>query len=134
MIDGNEQCGGGGSATIDGLISGDVDQQTGVSDIAVSATVDFIGCVIPGDLVTYTLAGAPDVDISADIDITEGGASIAITTNGGIAYSASDGRSGTCSIDLDINASASQGTGVNEVLTGSACGVPAGQLDISLFD
>lgn len=134
LIDGTAECSGGGIITIDGLITGEVDEQSGTADLAANATADFDACVVPGETVTLTLNGAPDIDISADMDVTQQALSITIDSDGAVAFSTSDGRSGTCAIDLRVAASASEVAGVSEVVTGSACGSNASQLDISLFD
>jgi hypothetical protein len=130
-IGGNQDC-FTGLASISGLITGDVDQNAETADLSASATVDFDACVVPGEVVSFTLDGAPDVDLSADIDISPDVISITLNLDGAVAYAATDNRSGTCAIDLTIVGSASS-AGVTESMTGSACGTPASQLDVSLF-
>lgn len=128
-----DACTGGGLATIDGLITGDVDEAAGTADISLTATADFNQCVVPTQSVSLTLNGDPDVGLSADIDITDVAISVVIDLDGGVSYVSSDGRAGTCAMDLTITANAGS-TGVSEVISGSACGTSGSELDIALFD
>lgn len=132
-IDGVTECLGGGSASVTGLITGDVDQEAETADISVSATADLVACVVPGEATTFTLNGDPDVDLSAEITITPTAISIDISTDGDVAFSTNDGRSGSCSLNFGVSASATQ-AGVIQNLTGTVCGISASSLDIALFD
>jgi hypothetical protein len=133
VIAGQDECFGGGSTSISGLITGDVDQQAGTAVLSAEADVDFINCVVPTETVAFTLNGAPDVHLSADIDISETAITIDIAMEGDVAFVGSDGRSGTCAIDLSVAAGASS-SGVNQTLLGSACGTSASNFDVVLFD
>lgn len=133
QIDATDTCLGGGQTTVDGIITGDVDQAAGTADITATATVDFVNCVVPGETVTFTVNGDPDVGIVGDIVITDQAITIDIDASGGVAFETSDGRSGTCGMDITISANASQ-AGLEQTLTGSACGQNASQFDLVLFD
>lgn len=133
QIDGVGECQGGGSASVSGLITGDVDQQAETADISVAATADFAGCVVPGETVTFTLNGDPDVAISADIAITSTSVSIDINADGAVAFVTDDGRSGSCTLDFGVSGSATSSGGI-ETHTGTVCGLPVSQLDVALFD
>lgn len=133
VIESQDECFGGGSTTVDGLITGDVDEQAGTAVISAEADVDFINCVVPTETVAFTLNGDPDVHLSADIDISETAITIDIAMAGDVAFVGSDGRSGTCAIDLSVAAGASP-NGVNQTLLGSACGTSANNFDVQLFD
>ena len=115
------------------IIAGDVDEQAGTGDITVNADVDFVGCIVPTETVNFTLSGDPDVALSADIVITDQSITIDITAEGAVAFVGSDGRTGTCGIDLSLGAVASA-VGVTQTLTGSACGADASNFDVVLFD
>lgn len=133
-ISGTNECFGGGFSTIQGLITGDVDEETGDADIDVNATVDFTTCIVPAsETVAYTLDGAPDIDVIADIVIAGQLVSIDIDFDGAVDFLTSDGRTGTCALDLTVSASADE-AGVSESASGSVCGVSANQLQITLFD
>jgi hypothetical protein len=123
-----------GAATMTGLITGDVDQEDGTADLDMDATMDFVNCMVFGEDVVLTLDGNPDVEISADIIITESLITLSIDTEGSVAFTTSDDREGTCGVNLTISASASEAGGVVETLSGSVCGVNASGLDISLFE
>ena len=127
-----ETCFPTGTATIDGLITGDVDNTAGTADIDLNATIDFVGCVYPGETVVFTLNGSPDVDLMANFIVTETSLSAMISIDGAVAYATDDGKTGTCAMDLTITASASA-AGVVEGLAGTACGVNSSALDLSLF-
>jgi hypothetical protein len=133
QIDASDQCGGGGLASIVGTITGDVDQQAGTGDINIAATVDFDDCIVPGETVSFTVNGNPDIGMTADISITQTAITIDIGANGGVSYVTSDGRSGSCSMDLAVAASSSS-AGISQSLTGTACGQNANTFNVLLFD
>lgn len=126
-------CAGGGLTSVNGAITGDVDETANTADITASATVDFTGCVVPGETISYTLNGNPDVGLTADIAITQTSISIDIGVDGAVSYETTDGRSGSCALDLTVAASQSA-LGFSQTLGGTACGASAGQFDIVLFD
>jgi hypothetical protein len=133
-INSTNPCPAGGSSSVQGLITGDVDEETGEADIDVSVTVDFNACNVPtSETVVFTLNGAPDVGVGADIVIMDQLVSIDVDFAGAVGFLTSDGRTGTCGLDFTISASASE-AGVSQGVTGSACGIDASGFEISLFD
>lgn len=134
VIDGQIQCDlPGGTATAVGLITGDVDPVAETADIMVSATVDAVNCAHVGETSTITLDGDPDVGLGGEISITPVSIDITIDVDGGFSFTTDDGRTGTCPMDFTVTASSSEG-GLSEVISGTACGVNAAQLQVSLFD
>lgn len=132
VISGQMECDGSGFASLQGLITGDVDDPAGTADITATATATFVDCVHIGETSTLTIQGNPNIGIMADIVITEATIDITIEIDGGLSYTATDGRTGTCAMDLTVTASASS-AGVVEGLTGSACGINGSSIDVSLF-
>jgi hypothetical protein len=132
-IDEVDECAVGGSGTLVGTISGDVDQQANTADLNIMATADFIGCrFYISELNIITLDGQPDVDFDADLMIDEeaDNETDIVDVSGAVAYTVTDGRSGTCAIDAVVTIT-SMGTSADEVTaTGSVCGANAANLQI----
>ena len=133
QVGGVTECEGGGSASVEGLITGDVDQEAGTAALSMTATADFAGCVVPGETTTFTLNGDPDIGLTSDLNISPSAISIDIDTDGYVAFETDDGRSGSCRLNFGVSASATS-SGIQETLSGTVCGVNASSLDVSLFN
>ncbi len=131
QIDEGAACLKGGTGSIVGTISGDVDQEAGSADLSVDATADFDGCGV-GEAQTITLDGNPDVGISADVLFSPTASSIDLDAQGNVSYSTSDGRNGTCAVDMSVAVSAGE-TGADQTLSGTVCGVDASTFDLQLI-
>lgn len=107
------QCPGGGSVTV----SGDVDGGSTSASFNIVETIS--GCMITEDGVVFTVNGDPNITISGDISFDQSLENLDVDMDmiGGFGYSADDGRSGTCAVDVSISL-----TGTNASVTGNVCG------------
>lgn len=130
---GTDSCDLGGSTSVSGTVTGDVDTVTSVGEAVLEATVDFTDCVVAGETTTFTIQGDPEIGVRAEFDFTEDGLGIGIDVQGGFAFVTGDDRSGTCALDLNVTIGVS-GLTFTESVSGSVCGVNASGLDTELFD
>ena len=72
-----------GTVELSGSMSGTVDDATGDTDVAMSATWDPHGCVVSDEVNTFTVDGAPQVTVTFDMTSTQDGFSISGTETGG---------------------------------------------------
>ena len=129
----SDPCDAGGTALVSGTAQGDVDDETGVGDVTIDATVDFTNCEVEGAEVTYTLQGDPELGIVAEFELGAESITLRIEVGGGFAFATDDEREGTCAVDFNVTITASETT-FTETLTGSVCGVNASSLETELFD
>jgi hypothetical protein len=130
LIDADEDCEAGGTRTLDGTISGDVDEQAQTADLNVMARADFVGCrFYISELNIITVDGQPDVLFDADllIDEAQDNETDVVDVSGTVAFSITDGRSGTCVIDALVTIT-SIGTSEEVTASGSVCGANAAGL------
>lgn len=73
--------------------------------------------------ITFTLDGAPDVEMTIELSIsTEFLFEISGTVDGTVRWATGDGRSGTCALDVDLD-TVNDASGLPTItLTGRACG------------
>jgi len=132
-IDVTEDCDVGGTGTLDGTISGDVDTVAEIFDLHVTATADFFGCrFYVSEINIITIDGQPDIDFDADLLINESDdlETDVVDVSGAVAFTMTDGRSGTCAIDAVVTINS---TGTSEVwsATGTVCGANASSLIVN---
>lgn len=117
-------CQFGGIVTLEGTIEGDLDQETGAGTMDLSLTQVHDDCGVRSESGTdFTLNGNPNTSMDLGIDMTEtGDFTMTGTFGGGIAW-LTGGRSGTCTIDLTIDASGNFETeGFSGSVSGTVCG------------
>jgi len=131
-IDATEPCDAGGTGTLTGTISGDIDAEAGTADLNILATADFSGCrIYISEVNMITIDGQPDVEFDADLLIndTADTETDVVDVSGAVAFTTTDGRSGTCSIDAVVTIM-STATTDSWSATGTVCGVNAASLVI----
>lgn len=121
----------GGAVEVDAELSGTVDGETGRLETAMTVVQTHRACVAEGgDTGTlFTLDGAPAVTVSMDLesDAQSGDYEVEASFVGAVSWS-TDGRSGTCSMDLDVDTSGNNVTGTGtSTVTGSICGITVSQ-------
>lgn len=118
-------CQFGGVVTIEATIEGDLDQETGAGTMDLTLTQVHDDCGVRSDSGTdFTLNGNPETGMDLGFDMTEAGDfTMAGSFGGGIAW-LTGGRSGTCTIDLSIDAS---GNFETETFSGNASGTVCGR-------
>jgi hypothetical protein len=99
------QCPGGGSVTVAGTTRGETDRATRSLSLETNATRTENACAIPARRAggaTLTVTGNPNVAIRAVHKVVNGEPSgpQTVTQKGAFKWSSSDGRSGSCSVDL----------------------------------
>lgn len=111
-------CPAGGTMTLSGTVSGNVDRATRSGSITVSHTLALDDCARTRGDVTVTVNTDPPITFAGTVTIDAGQRSGEFTKTGTFLWETSDGRSGSCEINLKIVRNA-DGTGS---VTGTACG------------
>lgn len=117
-------CQFGGIVTLEGRLEGDLDQETGAGTMDLSLTQVHDDCGVRSESGTdFTLNGNPETSMDLGFEMTEAGDfTMAGSFGGGIAW-LTGGRSGTCTIDLSIDASGNVETeGFSGSVSGTVCG------------
>ena len=113
-----------GTVQVSGSISGTVDDVTSAVDITTDVSWDPNGCVISDDTNTLTVDGAPEIKLVLDMTSTENTLTMNGTETGGFSFTVSDGRSGSCSLDVTFTI-ATDATGIDASVSGTICGLEA---------
>ena len=127
----------GGTVTVNNLqaeFMGDPDSDKDVS-VSLSMTMIHSDCVVtPEDTgLALTLNGAPNLAISLALSIMgDLGFALSGEVDGTVRWATDDGRSGSCRIDLDIEAEIGP-SGFTSTLTGQACGARFTESDAGMF-
>ena len=127
----------GGTVTVNNLqaeFMGDPDSDEDVS-VSLSMTMIHSDCVVtPEDTgLALTLNGAPNLAISLALSIMgDLGFALSGEVDGTVRWATDDGRSGSCRIDLDIEAEIGP-SGFTSTLTGQACGARFTESDAGMF-
>ena len=114
-----------GSIAVSGSITGSADVETFISDLTTTVSWDPNACVVGQGTNTFTLDGAPGVELVLHLTSTQVALTLTGTETGGFSYTSSDGRSGTCALDVTFSI-ATTPTGVERIVTGTICGLEAG--------
>ena len=111
--------GGSGTVQITGSLSGTIDDQTGEGTLALDFTQTMNACVFETAAGLFTVSGDPNIRMSGDMSWNAEGPTGESTFGykGGFAWSDSEGRSGTCGIDVSIAWSATSAS-----FSGKICG------------
>ena len=115
-FDQSAACPNGGSISVSGSISGDIDEQTSAGNLQMDITQGINGCVVVYDGDSFTVNGDPNITYQGDIEFSQTAISGTFDMEGGFSYEASDGRRGGCGIRLSVNFS-------NQSASGQICGL-----------
>jgi hypothetical protein len=126
-VDVSTQCALGGGIALSGSVKGTVNDETYASNLVMEVGVGFDACGVPSDEVTLTVDG--DVDFYAAVVIGEGSFSTEGWQRGGFDFTTDDGRSGSCAINIDFDASYTEGESAQSNVSGEVCGRSASQFD-----
>ena len=112
-------CRAGGTLTTSGSNKGTINLDTRTGTIEVTHTLSMVNCAQTHDTVTITVNTNPDITMNGTVNI-EGGrrSSGSFTKQGTFLWQTSDGRSGSCQVNLTITWNA-DGT---HTMTGTVCG------------
>lgn len=125
-IDITSGCPEGGSLSVSGSVQGSVDGETESGTLTLGIDISAAGCRFPAEGTVFTVDTRPQLELDGDF-AWEGGEPVGEQTfsyRGGIAWSAEDGRSGSCAFDLQVTRF-EDGTLAE---SGTACGVLVGDL------
>ena len=113
-----------GTLQVSGSISGTVDDVTFDSDITTTVSWDPNACVVSDGTNTFTIDGAPQINLTLDLTSTQDALTLSGTETGGFSFTSSDGRSGSCGLDVTFSI-LSDSTGITSNVTGTICGLEA---------
>lgn len=114
-------CPSGGQVSFDLLVNGSFDAAAHAFEVDVEGSQTHAGCAFPHDDLVLTLDGNPEIGFSAHAAATNGQPSAPYTANlsGGFRWSASDGRSGVCSVTV---AAVTDFAAKRRTVEGNVCG------------
>jgi len=112
-----------GNIGVSGKVEGSVDDETFESDLALQITMNFNGCAVSSETNTITLSNPPGLRYDLDFLMGQTSFSTSGTQTGGFNFVTSDGRQGSCAIDLDFDVSYDMdGGNYSSTVTGEVCG------------
>jgi hypothetical protein len=112
-----------GNIGVDGSIEGDVDEASLTGSFSAHITWTINACVLTVEGTAVTVDHDPNIVFDADFTLDENTVSATGTEKGGFRFTVSDGRSGTCGIDLSFDISVNtSGTSLSSSTTGTVCG------------
>ena len=93
-------CAGGGTVRLTWHVTGSIDPEAGLFELDVEGTHKPSGCAYEHAGLVLTINGDPDMDFDAHVAVASGQPiePFTIDINGAFAWSASDGRSGRCTV------------------------------------
>jgi hypothetical protein len=115
----------GGTVAATAALEGVVDAETEEWDVTLDVTETHQACVVSDadSGQTFTIDGAPDLNVAFDLEYTPDDFTVTGAYGGAVGWQ-TEGRSGTCTVDLGFDASGDPGTGAGTAsLTGTVCGV-----------
>lgn len=124
-------CDSGGSITMKGNGSGTYDDVSGDLDLTFSLRMTPNGCAVPTETTTIVLEGSPYIQLDMDFSLTQTSLVLSGSQEGGISFTAEDGRSGSCAFSVDFSGDfdLEAQTGSSSV-SGTVCGVSASNLTV----
>ncbi len=117
-----------GSIDVSGSIVGTFDDVTFDTDVRTNVRWDPNACVVGDGVNTFTLEGAPYIDLVLDLSSTGDLVTVSGTETGGFSYTSSDQRTGTCLLNVTFSI-VTDATSLDVTVTGTICG-----LDASTFE
>lgn len=116
-INESANCAGGGSVGITGSVNGSFDDQTFALDLEFDFTETISNCQTTATGgPSFTVNGNPNIEMQGDYAFSGSSLTGSFSMSGGFRYESSDGRSGECGIEVDVDYSTQQGSG-------SVCGI-----------
>ena len=113
-----------GDINVSGSLDGTVDDETFAMDVTMDVSWNPNGCVVGDGLNTFTLNGAPEIALHLDWTSSQETVSLSGTETGGFSYTSSDGRTGSCALNVTYSI-VTTATSVDATVTGSVCGLSA---------
>ena len=113
-----------GTLKVSGSIDGTIDNETFATDLTTTVRWEPNACVVNNETTTFTVDGAPRVDLVLDLTTTDESVTVSGTETGGFSFTSSDGRTGSCALDVSFSI-VTTGTSVNANVSGAICGLEA---------
>ena len=113
-----------GNFDVSASLSGSFDSETFVSDITMNVSWEPNACEVTDGTNTFILDGAPRVDLVLDMTTTQDALTMSGTETGGFTFTSSDGRTGSCAIDVTFSIETTASS-VDATVTGTICGLSA---------
>ena len=113
-----------GTLDVAGSVNGTIDNETLASDVSVEVTWQPNACVVTDGENMITVDGAPRVELTLDWTSAEQAFTFDGTQVGGFSFTSSDGRSGSCAIDVTFSLTSDAG-GFTGTVSGEICGLSA---------
>ena len=130
-FEGSAPCDGGGTIGAAGSANGTIDDVTFVLDLTYALRVTPDGCSVPTESGSIMLDGSPYIQLDMDFFFSETQIDVTGTQSGGIAFTSTDGRSGTCQFDVQFSVDYDQQTqSGNSSTSGTVCGVSASNVAV----
>ncbi len=117
-----------GTVRVSGSMSGSSDDVTFDSDITTNVSWDPNACVVSDGTNTFMVDGAPQIDLVLDMTSTQDALTMSGTETGGFSFTSSDGRSGSCGLDVTFSV-VTANTGTTSTVTGTICGLEASSFE-----
>ena len=117
-----------GSLQVSGSLNGTVDEQTFNMDVTMEVSWDPNGCVVSDGTTTFTVDGAPQINLVLDMTSTSDALTMSGTETGGFSFTSSDGRSGSCALDVTYSL-VTDNAGISGSATGTICGLDASDFE-----
>jgi hypothetical protein len=129
-IDVSVPCASGGTIDVSGSLNGSIDETTFDSDLSMDVKWVFHGCLVTTAANTLTVDGDPEINFDAHIVFTQTDMSMDGSEVGGLKFTTSDDRAGSCALDIDFSTTINFGdNSYSNTLSGSVCGVSASSFE-----
>jgi hypothetical protein len=120
-------CEGGGSVALAGSLNVEFDEQSEEGSLNFEYTLTPAACVVTAENgKVFTLTGDPNIEADGELELSATGLAGSLNYNGKFEWSADDGRSGVCGIDLSAEyefAEVGEGSAGSISVEGEVCGV-----------
>ena len=122
-----------GTISINGSVDGSIDTETFLGTITMDFVWNFNECMVSTETTSFTVNGDPNIALEADFVFGENEFTTSGTEKGGFSFTVSDGRSGSCAIDLAFNTSVNTETNaISSTVSGTVCGQSADAFNVAV--
>lgn len=134
-VTGNAVCPQGGGISATGSVRGSATDEPFELDIRYQVRLSPRGCVVTTEGGTVTLDAKPHLELAANLFLTESVIEARGSYGGGIAFTSTDGRTGSCAFDVsfDVSADLVDQSG-SSVVSGTVCNVSVSGLQAFSVD
>jgi hypothetical protein len=124
----SSNCPLGGSVGIAGSANGEIDEQTLAGNLTMNFAYRLNECAVSGENATFTVSHDPEIVFTGEYVFSQEEISVSGSQEGGFVFTADDGRSGSCLIDLDFSVSYNNVTQASSAtVSGTVCGMSGDQ-------